>query len=102
LQANTLIVQLTWLHQPLLPGVRQLMRQLAPNDNRYGSLAMSRAGYLPLQREISMVMQSHPVAWSMPGHQRVTRANHPTEPEREETSGSSVRWDTSGGAEKQD
>lgn len=77
IEANILTLRLTWLHEPLLPGVRQLLRQLAPADVRYGSVAMARAGYLPIQREISFVMQSHPVAWPMPSHGRVVRADHP-------------------------
>ena len=81
LEANTLVVHLTWLHEPLLPGVRQLMRQLAPEDKRYGSTAMRRGGYLPMRREVAMVMQSHPIAWKMPPHRRVTRNAHPDEAE---------------------
>lgn len=73
LQVNTLVLRLTWLHEPLLPGVRNLMRQLAPDDTRYGSLAMKRGGFVPVQREIALVMQSHAVAWQLPAHGRVTR-----------------------------
>ncbi len=78
LEANVLILQLTWLHEPLLPGVRQLLRQLAPADSRYGSLAMARGGYLPIRREVAFVMQSHPIAWPMPAHGRVMRATGAT------------------------
>lgn len=73
LQANTLALHLTWLHEPLLPGVKNLLRQLAPADERYGSLAMARGGYLPIHREVALVMQSHPVQWAMPGHGRIVR-----------------------------
>lgn len=73
LEANTLVLELTWLHEPLLPGVRQLLKQVAPADTRYGSLAMARAGFLPLRRQISLLMQSHPVAWALPAHGRVAR-----------------------------
>lgn len=79
LEANTLSLHLTWLHEPLLPGVRQLFRQLAPSDSRYGPLAMAGAGYLPIQRRLSFVMQSHPVAWNMPAHGRVVRLTHPAQ-----------------------
>lgn len=79
LEVNILTLRLTWLHEPLLPGIRGLLRQLAPADARYGSLAMARGGYLPMQREISFVMQSHPIAWPMPPHGRVARASHPQE-----------------------
>ncbi|NYT23025.1 pilus assembly protein [Alcaligenaceae bacterium] len=76
-QANTLALHLIWLHEPLLPGVRNLLRQLAPADERYGSLAMARGGYLPIHREVALVMQSHPVLWDMPGHGRIIRRAGP-------------------------
>ena len=75
LEANTLLLHLTWLHEPLLPGVKQLLRQLAPEDNRYGSMAMASAGYLPIQRQVALVMQSHPIAWDLPAHGRIARRN---------------------------
>jgi len=77
LEANTLALRLTWLHEPLLPGVRNLLRQLAPSDTRYGSLAMARGGYLPIHREVALVMQSHAMAWAMPGHGRIVRLPGP-------------------------
>src|SRR5690606_4833505 len=81
LEANTLVLELTWLHEPLLPGVRGLLRALAPADTRYGSVAMARAGYLPIRRQVAMVMQSHPVEWEMPPHGRVVRSSVPNEAE---------------------
>lgn len=81
LQANTLVLELTWLHEPLLPGVRGLLRAVAPVDTRYGSLAMARAGYLPIRRQVAMVMQSHPVEWEMPPHGRVVRSLVPNDAE---------------------
>ena len=73
LEANTLLLHLTWLHEPLLPGVKQLLRQLAPKDTRYGSVAMAGAGYLPMQRQVALMMQSHPIAWKLPTHGRIVR-----------------------------
>lgn len=78
LDANTLVLDLTWLHEPLLPGMRAVMRQLAPADARYGSLAMARGGYLPIRREVALVMQSHAAAWETPAHGRVRRAEPDT------------------------
>lgn len=75
LEANTLELDLTWLHEPLLPVTRVLLKGLAPADTRFGSLAMARGGYLPLRRQMAMVMQSHAVAWAMPAHGRVVRAH---------------------------
>lgn len=73
LEANTLTLHLTWLHEPLLPGMKQLLKQVAPSDSRYGSQAMASAGYLPIHRQVALVMQSHPVQWEMPAHGRVVR-----------------------------
>lgn len=74
LEANILALHLTWLHEPLLPGVRNLLRALAPTGGGYHALAMARGGYLPLHREVALVMQSHAVAWETPEHGRVVRA----------------------------
>lgn len=73
LQANTLLLRLTWLHEPLLPGMKQVVKQLAPADARYGSLAMAAAGFLPIHRQIALVMQSHAIEWETPAHGRVIR-----------------------------
>lgn len=85
LEANTLILHLTWLHEPLLPGMKQLLKQIAPRDQRYGSQAMASAGYLPLQRRVALVMQSHAIAWEMPPHGRITRASHAGAAEEDDT-----------------
>lgn len=74
LEANSLRLHLTWLHEPLLPGMKLLMRQLAPSDSRYGSRAMALGGYLPIQRHLVLMMQSHAIAWEMPAHGRVARS----------------------------
>lgn len=61
-QANTLTLRLTYLHEPVVPGMKGLMRLLGRSGGTYGQHAMAH-GYLPLSREISLVMQSHPVRW---------------------------------------
>jgi len=84
LEANTLQLKLTWLHEPLLPGMKQLLKQLAPADTRYGSRAMASAGFLPIHRQVALVMQSHAVNWDTPAHGRVVRntaLNEPTSPD---------------------
>lgn len=78
IEANTLMLHLTWLHEPLLPGVKRLLRHLAPRDFRYGSIAMANAGYLPMHRQVAMLMQSHAAAWTLPAHGRVVRRNEPS------------------------
>ncbi|MDS1140990.1 pilus assembly protein [Pusillimonas sp. SM2304] len=64
-QANTLVLRLTYLHEPVVPGMKGLMRLLGKENGSYGQHAMAR-GYLPISREISLSMQSHPVLWPMP------------------------------------
>lgn len=61
-QANTLTLRLTYLHEPVVPGMKGLMRLLGKAGGSFGQHAMAH-GYLPLSREISLVMQSHPVRW---------------------------------------
>lgn len=70
-QANTLVLRLTYLHEPALPGMKSLIRMLAPGNGTYGSLAMARGGYLPLKQEMALNMQSHPVNWPMPSRGKV-------------------------------
>src|SRR3546814_6870832 len=60
---------LSYLHKPVLPGIQGLIRLLGIAHGTYSQHAMAH-GYLPLNREISLAMQSHPVRWPMPegGH----------------------------------
>jgi hypothetical protein len=71
-EANVLRLRLTYLHPPLLPGVRTLLQALsgapeadggAANDT-YTAQARARAGMLAITREASVLMQSHGVEWS--------------------------------------
>ena len=63
LQANTLVLRLTYLHEPILPGIKGLIRVLGSQGNSYGQNAMARGGYIPVVRTVALVMQSHPVDW---------------------------------------
>jgi len=69
-EANTLILHLTWLHEPLTPGMRPLMRLLAPARTDFAARAM-RTGYLPIRREIRLGMQSHAIDWPAGGRGQV-------------------------------
>lgn len=100
LEANTLTLHLTWLHEPLLPGVRQVLRQIAPRDGRYGSQAMARAGFLPMQRTIALVMQSHPVAWPLPAQGRIQRATHSAAPHTTQPGSATTSSDSDSGAQQ--
>lgn len=61
-EANTLTLELVWPHEPLVPGIKTLIRALSPSDDSYRSRLMAH-GYLPILRGVSLSMQSHPVDW---------------------------------------
>ncbi len=64
-QANTLALRLSYPHEPAVPGMRALLSMLGNERGSYRQRVMA-AGYLPIVREMSLVMQSHPVSWAMP------------------------------------
>lgn len=57
--ANTLVLRLTYLHAPYLPGMRTLLRSLASASETDDYVKQARAaGLLVIRREIAMPMQS--------------------------------------------
>lgn len=62
-EANTLVLRVSYLHEPALPGMKSLIRQLAPGSESYAARAMATGGYLPMSQEIRLTMQSHPMQW---------------------------------------
>ncbi|WP_296558830.1 TadE family protein [Pigmentiphaga sp.] len=57
--ANTLVLRLTYLHAPYLPGMRTLLRSLADASETDDHVRQARkAGLLVIRREIAMPMQS--------------------------------------------
>lgn len=64
-QANTLALRLSYLHEPAIPGMKALLSMLGNGQGSYRQRAMA-AGYLPMVREMTFIMQSHPVSWPMP------------------------------------
>ncbi|CAM3436071.1 TadE family protein [Bordetella flabilis] len=72
-EANTLRLRLTYIHAPLVPAVRAVLRAIgaaAPMDQ-----AALRAGMLTMVMEMALPMQSHPVHWPAPqGSYRAARA----------------------------
>ena len=68
--ANTLTLRLDYLHVPLVPGMRSLLRQLgaALPDAGFAAQAMRRAGTLPIRQTVSVTMQSSPRDWRHGGH----------------------------------
>ncbi|PLC51757.1 hypothetical protein CR159_01660 [Pollutimonas subterranea] len=77
LQANTLVLRLTYLHEPILPGIKGLMRLLGSQGSSYGQNAMARGGYIPIMQDIALVMQSHPVDWPSLGNGKVVKEQLP-------------------------
>lgn len=61
-EANTLDIELIWAHEPLIPGIRTLMRAFGSEVSDYRGHVYAQ-GYLPMLRQLTLTMQSHPVAW---------------------------------------
>lgn len=69
-EANTLVLRLRYLHEPVMPALRGLMRALGTENGSYGQHAMAR-GYLPMIQEIALTMHSHPASWPLPAHGKI-------------------------------
>ncbi|CAM3957718.1 TadE-like domain-containing protein [Bordetella tumulicola] len=61
-EANTLHVRLTYLHEPLTPLVRTLLRRIAGPTDNCARQAWSH-GLLAMRLALRVEMHSHPVAW---------------------------------------
>lgn len=58
-EANTLVLRLTYLHAPYLPGMRSLLRSLADDSESDDYVRQARtAGLIVIRREIAMPMAS--------------------------------------------
>lgn len=62
-EANHLVLHLTYMHEPLVPGMRGLLRLISGASTGYRQQALS-SGHLPLQQTLRLSMQSHPVDWA--------------------------------------
>lgn len=72
--ANSLVLNLSYMHEPLVPGMRGLLGLLAYTAQGHAHAALA-GGYLPMQQTLRLTMQSHPVAW--PAHSsKVVPAPH--------------------------
>src|SRR5699024_6481934 len=69
-EANSLVLQLDWLHEPRLPLIKPVLRALGMHDGSYRQRAWAQ-GYLVITRQITLVMQSHPVHWESGSHSSV-------------------------------
>lgn len=69
--ANTLSLSLSFPYQPIVPGMGLLFRQISDffSDNYDKNIASH--GYLPIQAQLSVMMQSHPVQWQTPSHGKI-------------------------------
>lgn len=65
-EANTLSLRLTYLHEPLIPMWRVLLKSLGKSGPNYVEQAFAR-GTLPIRVRLDMDMQSHPVDWGARG-----------------------------------
>lgn len=78
-EANNLALHLTYMHEPLVPGVRALLQMLSTGSSGYAQQALA-GGYLPLTQTLHLTMQSHPVDWPSDGFKVVTTRSPATEP----------------------
>lgn len=60
--ANTLSLRLTYLHEPLIPLWRVVLKRLGKSGPNYIEHAFAQ-GTLPIRIRLDMDMQSHPVEW---------------------------------------
>lgn len=72
-QANTLTLKATYLHEPTIPGLKSLIRLLPTGSGSYAQYAMANGGYLPVQQEIQLTMQSHALNWPEPANRKVIK-----------------------------
>ncbi|MFV9475202.1 TadE/TadG family type IV pilus assembly protein [Advenella sp. RU8] len=75
-QANTLQIELTYPYRALIPGLGQLFRLLADNQQDYDKQLM-RQGILPIKQTLSISMQSHPVLWPVEANGKVLYSHTP-------------------------
>lgn len=73
--ANSLVLHLSYMHEPLVPGMQGLMRLLAPFSEGHAQIAYAN-GYVPLRQTLRLTMQSHPVAWPQTTDKVLTSASH--------------------------
>ncbi len=69
-QANTLVLRLSWPHRPAQAWLRRLLQGLGDARGNYRQRALA-AGYLPMARQLTLLMQSHPMQWPDHGSGKV-------------------------------
>ncbi|TEA79538.1 TadE/TadG family type IV pilus assembly protein [Allopusillimonas ginsengisoli] len=71
-EANMLTLRLRFPLPPLVPGVKSILQTLGKQNGSYSEQALFH-GFLPLVREVSFVMQSHPINWPLPSSGKIIR-----------------------------
>ena len=95
-QANTLALRLTYLHEPMFPGLRGLLPMIAQGED-FRARGFG-AGFLPIQQELTLTMQSNPVLWPDFVNGKVVRDVRSVGPGVTETTRCEGIWCTDGGA----
>ncbi len=84
-EANTLSMSLSYAYEPIVPGMKFLFKQLRHFYTEPHTATLLSHGFLPIQYDLSISMQSHPVQWqsttkvitSHPSTKAIT-TNHPS------------------------
>ncbi|MFT0546552.1 TadE/TadG family type IV pilus assembly protein [Allopusillimonas ginsengisoli] len=74
-EANTLSLRLRYAYSPLAPGLKPLLRTLAQSAHPY-SQQLFNHGYLPIRRDMAMMMHSHPGLWALPSDGSFSRCQN--------------------------
>lgn len=83
-EANTLSLRLRYAYAPLAPGVKPLLRTLAKSSSPYSQQLFSH-GYLPIRRDMAMMMHSHPGLWALPANGSFIRSSGIEQPPKPDT-----------------
>ncbi|MDQ2140318.1 hypothetical protein RBI14_19335 [Alcaligenaceae bacterium B3P038] len=91
--ATTLKLRLTYLHAPIVPGVRAIVQILGSSSDAFGTQAIAK-GFIPIRRDIALEMHSHPVQWTTVNHAmaRVVHTRTSSSPTLPPTSATPPTW----------
>lgn len=91
--ATTLKLRLTYLHTPIVPGVRAIVQMLGSSSDAFGTQAIAK-GFIPIRRDIALEMHSHPVQWTTVNHAmaRVVHTRASSSPMLPPTSATPPTW----------
>lgn len=78
-EANSLVMHLYWPHKPLLSFGKPILKALGNANGSYAQRTFAN-GYLPMARQVTLVMQSHPVNWGNHSSGKVLYAGMQNEP----------------------